>query len=204
MEKEYQYKAGVFLARMQPLHIAHLFLIEQAMNECEEVWIVLGSANKQDMLRNPFTLELRLRFLLETLSEKGYPKEDLDRIHVFELADWSYENDPNDPVTWGRYFYYNVVARTLQKTFAIYYSDDSEIIRRWFDSEVKDYVTLRLFDRSSMYEGLSATRVREAILSRDTAYLKQFCPSVVLENLDYIRDYYIKVNASPRPDFSME
>lgn len=147
----FMYKTGVFLARMQPLHIAHLYLVEQALAECEEVWVVLGSANRKDMLRNPFTIEFRREMLTQALSEKGYSIEDLNRIHVFELPDWSLENDPNDTVTWGRYFYYNVVSRVQHKNFTMYYSDDSSIIRGWFDSEVGEHITLRLFDRTAVY-----------------------------------------------------
>ena len=43
-------KYGVFLGRMQPVHNAHLFLVEKALEECDKVLIVLGSENKVDML----------------------------------------------------------------------------------------------------------------------------------------------------------
>lgn len=203
MEK-YKYKTGVFLARMQPLHIAHMFLIEQAMRECEEVWVVLGSSNKRDMLRNPFTLEFRKDMLTQALSESGYSNEDISRVNIFELPDWSLENDKNETITWGRYFYYNVVSRIQRKDFTIYYSDSSEIIKSWFNSEIGEHITLRLFDRASTYEGLSATKIREAIINRDMEYLERFCPPVILRNLDYISTYYTGVLENPKEDFSMK
>lgn len=46
---------GVFLARMQPVHKAHLFMVTKACEECDEVCVILGSENKKDTLRNPFT-----------------------------------------------------------------------------------------------------------------------------------------------------
>ncbi len=199
----YKYKSGVFLARMQPLHIAHLFLIEQAMKDCEEVWVVLGSSNKHDMLRNPFTLEFRTEVLKEALSDSGYSKEDIDRIHIFELPDWSLENDVNEPIIWGRYFYYNVVSRIQHKSFAMYYSDDSSIIKSWFDSEVKDHIHINLFNRAQVYEGLSATRIREAIINKNTDYLNKYCPKAILRRLDYLSEYYKKVIDNPENDFSM-
>lgn len=200
----YKYKTGVFLARMQPLHIAHLFLIEQALSECEDVWVVLGSANKHDMIRNPFTLEFRDEVLREALKDSGHSQGDLDRIHIFELPDWSLENDTNETIIWGRYFYYNVVSRIQHKDFSIYYSDDSEIIKSWFNSEVKDHITLRLFNRSKVYEGLSATKIRQAIIDKDTEYLNQYCPKAILNRLDYISDYYTGVIDNPESDFSMQ
>ena len=52
-------KVGVFLARMQPLHNAHLWLIDKALEENDKVLVVLGSENKVDMLRNPYNINLR-------------------------------------------------------------------------------------------------------------------------------------------------
>lgn len=112
---------GVFLARMQPLHVAHIFLVEKALEECETIHICLGSANKKDMIRNPFTVEFRKEMLIGTLKDMGYADDVGDRINVFELPDWSYENDTNDTISWGRYFYYNVVSRIESKKFNIYY-----------------------------------------------------------------------------------
>lgn len=200
----YKHKNGVFLARMQPLHVAHMFLVEKAMDECETVHICLGSSNKKDMIRNPFTVGYRRLLLEQALLDKGYSQDDLDRVHVFELPDWSFENDSNDTVTWGRYFYYNVVSRIEAKRFAIYYSDDSEIINGWFNSEVRDNIHLRLFDRSKQYDGLSATKVRQAIIDKDMDYLREFCPQSVINQVDYISRYYRQVLESPDNDFSME
>lgn len=199
-----KFKNGVFLARMQPLHIAHIFLTEEALKECEQVYICLGSANKKDMIRNPFTVEFRKEMLIGTLVDMGYSQDIGDRIHVFELPDWSYENDTNDTISWGRYFYYNMVSRLEAKHFAMYYSDNSDIINGWFDSEVKGRITLRLYDRTKTYEGLSATRIREAIISHDRDYLERFMPAYVLKHLAPIRDHYLSVLQAPEGDFSMQ
>ena len=45
MSKNYK-KVGVFLARMQPVHNAHLYLVNKALEESDKVLIVLGSENK--------------------------------------------------------------------------------------------------------------------------------------------------------------
>lgn len=198
------YKTGVFLARMQPLHVAHMYLIEKALEECEEVWVVLGSSNKVNMLRNPFTLAFREEVLKEALGEAGYAPEDLERIHMFELPDWSFENDANDVVTWGRYFYYNVVSRVQKKNFAMYFSDDPSIIQSWFESEVKSHITLRLFERATMYDGLSATKIRQAIMDGDKAYLSKYCPPAIMRRIDFVSWYYRDVKNNPYEDFSME
>lgn len=199
---KYKHKIGVFLARMQPLHIAHLDIIEKALKECEKVYVCLGSANKVDMLRNPFTIDFRKQILLEALIERvGVAAI---RVDVFEIPDWSYENDTNETIEWGRYFYYNVVSRIQSKRFAIYYNDDPAIIKGWFDSEVKDYITLELLDRSQHYGGLSATKIRDAIIKNDMEYICKYCPIAVVKRMDIIRPYYIEVSQNPKPDFAME
>lgn len=198
------YKTGVFLARMQPLHVAHMFLIKKALEECETVWVVLGSANKKDMQRNPFSLDFRKDMLTQALSEEGYSSEYINRIHIFELPDWSLENDTNETYMWGRYLYFNIVSRAETKKFTIYYSDSPEIIKSWFPSDIADNITLRLFDRTQTYDGLSATKIREALINQNTEYISKYCPPVILRNLGYISKYYQNVLEAPSSDFSME
>jgi len=50
-------RTGVFLARMQPVHNAHMYIVERACRENDKVIVMLGSANKKDMLRNPFDIK---------------------------------------------------------------------------------------------------------------------------------------------------
>ena len=95
-------KYGIFLARMQPVHNAHLHMINRALKENDKVLVVLGSENKIDTLRNPYDITLRREMLRECYDEK-----DNDRLSVVTLPDWSMENDKEGAKLWGRYFYYN-------------------------------------------------------------------------------------------------
>lgn len=199
-----QFKNGVFLARMQPLHKAHLYIIKMALDECEKVDIVLGSANKHSMIRNPFSLEKRKTWLIQALKDE-YDFDDIERINVHEIADWSYENDPNETEEWGKYFYYNTVNFIHAKTFSIYYSDDAEIIKKWFiDKTINPRVTLRLLNRKSLFEGLSATKIRQAMVDNNKEYLEMYLPNCVINDLDEIRNYYLNVLDCPKEDFSMQ
>ena len=67
-------KYGVFLARMQPVHNAHLFMVNKALDECDKVLIVLGSENKVDMLRNPYDITLREQMLRECFNDEQNEK----------------------------------------------------------------------------------------------------------------------------------
>ena len=193
-------KYGVFLARMQPVHNAHLFLVNKALEECDKVLIVLGSENKLDMLRNPFEISLRERMLRECLTEEQNKK-----ISVETLPDWSMESDLEGAEIWGRYFYYNVVSRIGQKRFFIYYSDDPAILDRWFkNTEVFPYITYRNFERQNLFEGLSSTKIRQAFIEQDVEYISRYCPESVVSRFTYLSSYYKGVTYHPKADFSME
>jgi cytidyltransferase-like protein len=190
---------GVFLARFQPLHNGHLFMIEKALIENEKVLIVLGSANKQGMIRNPFSLSIRSNWLKDSLINK----EDFNRIKIIELADWSTESDKEELKEWGHYLYYNIVSAIKQKTFNIYYNDDLDVIQSWFDNEVNKYITIEHSERSNIFDGLSATKIRQAIIDEDMNYLNKFLPEAILEDIELLNEYLIKVNNNPKNDFSM-
>ena len=193
-------KVGVFLARMQPIHNAHLYMVEKACEECDEVTVILGSENKRDTLRNPFTIEKRHEMLLASL-----PVEHREKISVYEIPDWSMESKVADYKIWGRYFYYNVVSRINQKKFFLYYSDGRKMLDNWFENtEVRKYITYRLYERSSVFEGLSATKIRNAFVNDDKEYIRKYCPDVVLEQFDYLKKYYLGVLNNPLDDYEME
>lgn len=193
-------KVGVFLARMQPIHNAHLYMVEKACEECDEVTVILGSENKRDTLRNPFTIEKRREMLLASL-----PVEYREKISVYEIPDWSMESKVADYKIWGRYFYYNAVSRINQKRFFLYYSDGQKMLDNWFENtEVREYITYRLFERSSLFEGLSATKIRNAFVNDDKEYIRKYCPDVVLEQFDYLKKYYLGVLNNPLDDYEME
>lgn len=199
MTKDYK-KVGVFLARMQPVHNAHLYMVNKALEESDKVLIVLGSENKIDMLRNPYDIKLREQMLRECFSETENKK-----IEIITLPDWSMESDIENAKTWGRYFYYNVVSRIGQKRFSIYYSDDPAILDSWFmDTEVYDYITYRNFKRSNLFDGLSSTKIREAFINNDMDYIKKYCPMSVVNRFDDLSSYYKNVKENPKEDFSME
>lgn len=193
-------KYGVFLARMQPVHNAHLLMINRALKECDKVLVVLGSENKADTLRNPYNIELR-----ETMLRECFTKEQNKKLNIATLPDWSTESDIDNVNIWGRYFYYNVVSRIGQKHFNLYYSDNVSILDSWFnETEVKEYITYRLFDRDNIFEGLSASKIRQAFIDGNKEYIKKYCPKSVVNRFDYLADYYRRVKENPKEDFSME
>lgn len=195
-----KFEHGIFLARMQPLHLGHMYMIEKALCECVTVTIVLGSSNKYFMSRNPFTLDIRKRWIEGALKES----KDIERINIFCLPDWSLENDTNETIEWGRYLYYNIVSRIQAKHFTIFYSDKIDIINSWFDETLRERVYIRHVDRSNVYEGLSATKIREAFINGDKTYLEKYLPKSVLEDYSLILSNLLILKETSLKDFSMK
>ena len=197
-------KTGVFLARMQPLHNAHLLMIKKALNECDRVAVCLGSANKEDMLRNPFSLEFRKSMLMEALQDEIEDFSE-ERVLVFEVPDWSMESDHDSKHVWGEYLYYNIVSRIKQKKFTFYYGDEPEIMLSWFeDLKPRDNLDFVFVDRASELSGLSATKIREAIIKEDVRYLLEYCPRSVTSRMGELKSIWERVVKNPLPDKSME
>lgn len=177
---------GVFLSRMQPLHIGHLGMIDKALSENDRVIILIGSTNKEKTIRNPIGISLRREILEEALKET-FEKDKLDRIIIKELPDWSSEDDIASNLEWGRYLYYNVVSLCGQKSFSMYFSDEPEIIENWFqDENIRKRVNLKIFERNNMFEAISSTKIRNAFLNKDKEYIKKSVPEAVIKRFDKI------------------
>lgn len=195
-------KLGVFLSRMQPLHIGHLGIIEKALEENDKVIILIGSKNKKGTIRNPLDITLRREILEEALKEK-FGQDYKEKIIISELPDWSMETEIESNHEWGRYLYYNIVSLGEQKNFSIYFSDDKEIIEAWFEDYLQERITFKLFERDNMFEAVSSTKIREAFLNDNIEYIEKSCPSAVLKRLDEIKEIIKETYENPANDYSM-
>ena len=172
-------KTGVFLARMQPVHNAHLYLIEQACIENDEVIVMLGSSDKEYEMRNPFPIELRIGMLNGAIY-KYFNFDHINKIKIHTLPDYTHEKDYENDKEWGLYLYYNIISKTKNNKFSLYYSDEPGIMLNWFEDKIKEKINFRFFERNELFEGLSATKIREAIINNDRPYIEKFCPKSVV------------------------
>lgn len=179
-------KVGVFLSRMQPIHNAHLWMIENALKENDEVLVMIGSANKFGTERNPLPIDMRKPMVESAITKYLKNKNYLESIKIITLSDWSSEENNNDK-EWGRLIYYNVVGNMGVKEFSYYSSENPEMIKGWFEEELRERINFRFFSRENEFNGLSATKVREAILRDDDEFIKNNCPMEVFERKDFIK-----------------
>lgn len=175
---------GVIIARLQPIHNGHLELIRQALNENDDVLVLVGSADKLNK-RNPIPINMRLDMAIEAIYERF--GKDAKRVKVVPLDDLTDESDNSHD--WGFYLYSTIVGITGSPTFTIYYSDGFEIIMLWFPPFItRNYVSFKLNARGTIADNISATKVRSGI--RDKAeWVKDFVPNSVYSRLEILRQF---------------
>ena len=59
----------VFIGRFQPFHIAHREVIDIALAQAEQVILVLGSAQDERSIKNPFSITERQQMILSSFDE---------------------------------------------------------------------------------------------------------------------------------------
>nr|AIE95863.1 Nicotinamide mononucleotide adenylyltransferase [uncultured marine thaumarchaeote AD1000_70_G10] len=65
-------KVGILIGRFQPLHKGHVNAIEFARDNSERLFVIVGSAEKSNQERNPFSFEERKRMIGLALKGKNY------------------------------------------------------------------------------------------------------------------------------------
>jgi len=199
-------KVGVILARLQPVHKGHLALIEKSINENDETYIFVGSADKFNE-RNPIPIGLRIQLLRGAIEESfpdfqwnpaynnyGDGERTITIVPLDDLTDES-QNDHE----WGFYLYSNIVSASGSANFTMYYSDGFEIITSWFPGFIlRNNVSLNLIARNTMEEGISATAVRNAIEKDDVELLKKYVTKNVIDLRETIAQH-IKISHMVKP-----
>jgi nicotinamide-nucleotide adenylyltransferase len=140
-----KYKCGLFVGRFQPLHKGHVFAIEYALNECDFLYIGLGSSNKSHEERNPFTAAERITMIKATLDQKNIDPKTWMIIPI--------------PDTTSHYLWTKMVKMLVPKFDAVFSND--ELTLRLFAEEGVTTIEVPLQER----ENLVATEIRNKILT---------------------------------------
>ncbi len=82
-------KTALFVGRFQPLHIGHLKVIKWILKKYDKVIIIIGSSQKSNTDRNPFTVEERKEMIKRTLKIEGIKKYEIIEIpDVYDDDTW--------------------------------------------------------------------------------------------------------------------
>ena len=176
-------KIGVFIGRLQPLHNAHLAVIQLALSEVDHLIIVLGSACQAKTVKNPWTTEER-----ENMIRACLPCGLNDRVSIVAAKDYLYNDN-----LWLTALQSSLSTVTVRRdegdVFVTrdYDLDDCKVILYGHDKDRSTFY-LHLFPKWSFREvgnlgDIDATKVREYFFRRDSLDLKKVLPEPVFERL---------------------
>jgi len=85
---------GLYVGRFQPFHLGHLAAINFALSKVENLWIGIGSSNKSNEKRNPFTADERKEMIISSIDDAVKK-----RVQIYYIPDvddhekWTYSID---------------------------------------------------------------------------------------------------------------
>ena len=132
---------GLLIGRFQPFHLGHLDAVLFGLSRTENLFIVIGSSNKSNERRNPFSAEERREMIISSIEPSM-----TDRIKIFDIPDvgdhekWTFEID-----------------KIMPKYDVIFTND--EFTKTLFEKREMNVVPVVLKDR----EKFSGTNIRELI-----------------------------------------
>jgi nicotinamide-nucleotide adenylyltransferase len=137
-------RRGLYVGRFQPFHSGHLHAIVDALEEVDELVILIGSAQYSHNIMNPFTAGERLVMVREALEEAGI---DDSRVWVVPVPD----------VHLHMMWVSSVVGYTPR--FGVVFTNEP-LTRRLFKEAGFKVRAIRFFERKEY----SSTLVREKML----------------------------------------
>lgn len=182
-DTKYKYKLGVICGRLNHEHLGHKFIIDLALEQCEKVLILVGSAQEISTLRNPFALETRIKVLRAT-----YPDISASRLIIKGLNDMTNEYDIS--YDWGKYVRNHIFDYTGQLPDFIITGDD-DTRSNWFSEEDLKGVTQKFISRDEIK--ISATTVRGALLLDNKILWQSFVPKNIYQMYNELRSSLIAV-----------
>jgi len=132
---------GFLIGRFQPFHLGHLEAVNFALSKVEQLYIGIGSSNKSNQPRNPFTVEERKQMILSSLD-----KNIIKRVSIYEIPDL------DDHSKWV-----NSVDEIIPNYDKVFSNDD--FTHSLYEKKGKELIPVVLKSRSS----LSGTNIRRLI-----------------------------------------
>jgi bifunctional NMN adenylyltransferase/nudix hydrolase len=151
MRKRYNF--CVYIGRFQPFHLGHLETVKIALQEAEQLIIVVGSHMTAPNIRNPWTATQREKMIQESLQD--IPGS-LDRVHFVPVRDQLYSDN-----LW--------VADIQQKVLDIAGESSAIAIighRKDSTSYYLDIFPQWSYIETGNYRNINSTELRSAYLSR--------------------------------------
>jgi len=133
-------KKVCFVLRAQPFHLGHLKVIKWILKKYDKVIIIIGSSQKSNREKNPFTFDERKKMIESSLKSEGIKKK---KYEIFGIP------DVNDDKLW--------VENILKKAKFDVVFTMNVWTKRCFDA-IKIPVK-----KHPIFDNISATKIRKMI-----------------------------------------
>ena len=171
-----QYQVGMIIGRFQPFHSGHASVLSQALELCDQLIVVIGSAQESRISHNPLTAGERELMIREAFYDEL--EVDPNRILFMHLEDR--EEFGND-ASWGEYVV-QAVQRKLGKTPDVVFEGYEVERRDWYGS-----LKISVMQISRNVLPISATQIREAILNNDKTFYRIWCAEGTEHWFEYLK-----------------
>ncbi|HEX6562451.1 MAG TPA: nicotinamide-nucleotide adenylyltransferase [Nitrososphaera sp.] len=161
-----KYRRGLVAGRFQPFHNGHLALAKQALAECDELVIVIGSAQFNFIEKDPFTAGERVLMIRAALAEAGV---DLSRCYIIPVA-----NDENN-ARWLAYL------RSQVPPFDVVYSGNDFVGHLARSQDRSLAVRTPEFAKRKEYNG---TNIRSLIIAGKKEEWKHLVPPAIAKAIE--------------------
>ncbi len=111
---------GVFIGRFQPVHDGHVSALKQAASRCDNLVILVGSADACRSIKNPWTFQERKAMISKKLS-------DIKNITILPLNDYPYSDSQ-----WISDVRETVASRGIEPVVLFGHYKEGNDYLRWF------------------------------------------------------------------------
>lgn len=174
-----KYKHGLAIMRAQPFHVGHERIVNNMLENCELVTIVLGSIQEQGTSRNPLNYTTRKKMIQNIYrSSPDYPR--LKIVGLFDI---------NNPGEWANYVFDFIVDNFPELPKPDVYYAGSEYDAHWFKNVFKN---IEIIERNNQdFPFVTGNMVRDMIRFGD----KRWRDYINKENYKIIEDNFFKKKA---------
>ena len=150
------YDTGMIIGRFQPFHLGHSIILERALDQCNKVIVVIGSAQESGTPLNPLSAAEREQIIIDSFVNR-LDSDSLEKIEFIHLKDR--ENWSND-ASFGEYVI-NAIRHEVGLIPNVVFEGKESSRNSWFDTIDIDIVQI-----SRNKCAASGTEIREAIYKK--------------------------------------
>ncbi len=175
------YKLGLICGRFGHMQLGHYILFKNSLNLCQQTLVLVGSAQEEKTLRNPFSLKTRTFIIKET-----FPNE--ESLVIKGINDLTNEFDVN--FKWGNYVK-SETERHMNKFADLLIFGNDESRKNWFSPEDIQNTSQLIISRNNFQ--VSATDVRGMLLINNKKEWKNYTHNLIHKYYNDLRNELLEV-----------